>query len=218
MLTRFWVQEEPPQTPITKLSKEQASCEQHFAENHTTDTHGRYQVRLPLTESADVLRSTFGKAQACLNRILTKCNQQSIYKEIYFSFMDEYCKLDHMVQIPQPAKPSYYLPHHGVLKEDSLTTELKAVFNGSALTTSGKSLNDIMHTGPNLSPNIVDVLTWIHFHPLVFSTDITKMYRQINVHPQDWNLQRILWLDDKDQLTHFHLTTVTYGTPEQLRT
>ena len=69
------------------------------------------------------------------------------------------------------AKPSYYLLHHGVLKEDSLTTKLRAVFNGSALTTSGKSLNDIMHTGPNLSPNIVDVLIWIRIHPLVFSSN-----------------------------------------------
>ena len=106
--------------------------------------------------------------------------------------MEEYCKLGHVIQIPPQgisAKPSYYLPHHGVLKEDSLTTKLRAVFNGSALTTSGKSLNDIMHIGPNLSPNIVDVLIWIRIHPLVFSTDITKMYRQINVHPQDWNLK-----------------------------
>ena len=129
--------------------------------------------------------------------------------------MEEYYKLGHMVQIPQQeisAKPSYYLPHHGVLREDSLTTKLRAVFNGSALSTNGNSLNDIMHTGPNLSPNIVDVLTWIRTQPLVFSTEITKMYRQINVHPQDWNLQRILWVNDKGQLTHFHLTTVTYGT------
>ena len=36
--TRFWVQEEPPSTPIIKLSKEEALCEQHFAETHTRDT------------------------------------------------------------------------------------------------------------------------------------------------------------------------------------
>ena len=129
--------------------------------------------------------------------------------------MEEYCKLGHMVKILQQkisARPSYYLPHHGVLREDSLTTKLRAVFNGSALTTNGNSLNDIMHTGPNLSPNIVDVLTCIRTQPFVFSTDITKMYRQIKVHLSDWNLQRILWVDDKGQLTHFHLTTVTYGT------
>ena len=44
-----------------------------------------------------------------------------------------------------------------------------------------------MHTGPNLSPNIVDVIIWIRIQPFVFSTDIIKMYRQIKIHPQDYN-------------------------------
>ena len=115
----------------------------------------------------------------------------SVYKERYYAFMEEYGKLGHMMQSPQQkisAKPSYYLPHHGVLREDSSTMKLRAVFNGSALTTNGNSLNDIMHTGPNLSPNIVDVLIGIRIQPFVFSTDIIKMYRQINVHPQEWDL------------------------------
>ena len=37
------------------------------------------------------------------------------------------------------------------------------------------------------------------------------MYRQIYVHPQDWDLQRILWVDETDQLAHFRLTTVIDG-------
>ena len=61
LLTRFWVQEEPPSTPAIKLNKEEALREQHFSETHTRDTHGRYQVRLPLLNSADVLGSSFGK-------------------------------------------------------------------------------------------------------------------------------------------------------------
>ena len=100
LLTRFWVQEEPPSTPAIKLNTEETLCEQHFSETHTRDTHGRYQVRLPLTNSADVLGSSFGKVQACLKRILTKYNQDSVYKERYYEFMGEYCKLGHMVQIP----------------------------------------------------------------------------------------------------------------------
>ena len=97
LLTRFWIQEEPPSTSVIKLNKKEALCEQHFAETYTRDTHGRYQVRLPLINSADGLGSSFGKAQACLKRILTKCNQDSVYKERYYAFMDEYCKLGHMV-------------------------------------------------------------------------------------------------------------------------
>ena len=69
-----------------------------------------------------------------------------------------------------------------------------------------------MHTGPNLSPNIVVVLISIRIQPFVFSTDITEMYRQINVNPQDWDLQRILWVDVTGQLAHFRLKIVTYGT------
>ena len=175
LLTRFCVQEEPPSTPAIKLNKEEALCEQNFAETHVRDTHGRYQVRLPFTNSTDVLGSSFGNAQACLKWILSKCNQDSCYKERYYALMDEYCNLGHMVQIPQQeisTKLSYYLPYHGVLKEDSLTTKLGAVFNVSTLTTNGNSPNDIMHTGPNLSPNIVDVLTWIRTQPFVFLTDI----------------------------------------------
>ena len=147
LLSRFWIQEEPPSTPAIKLNKEEALCEQHFSETHTRDTHGRYQVSLPLTNSADVLGSSFGKVQACLKRILTKWNQDSVYKERYYAFIEEYWKLGHMVQIPQQeisAKPSYYLPHHGVLREDSLTTKLRAVFNSSVLTTNGNSLKGVI--------------------------------------------------------------------------
>ncbi|XP_071642983.1 uncharacterized protein [Temnothorax longispinosus] len=106
----------------------------------------------------------------------------------------------------------YYLPHHGVLKPDSATTKLRVVFNGSSASTSGRSLNDLMHTGAKLHLDITDVLLWIRQFRQLVATDITKMYRQINVHEDDWNLQRILWIDDQLNEVPYHLTTVTYGT------
>jgi hypothetical protein len=40
-----------------------------------------------------------------------------------------------------------------------------------------------------------------------------KMYRQIVVHPQDRDLQRILWRYSPDEpIQEYRLTTVTYGT------
>jgi hypothetical protein len=45
------------------------------------------------------------------------------------------------------------------------------------------------------------------------TADISKMYRQIQVHPEDYDLQRILWRKTSDEpLRQYHLTTVTYGT------
>ncbi|XP_063979931.1 uncharacterized protein LOC135163955 [Diachasmimorpha longicaudata] len=43
-------------------------------------------------------------------------------------------------------------------------------------------------------------------------TDITKMFRQIGVHQDDWPLQQILWADANGDVTTYQLTTVTYGT------
>ncbi|XP_046143213.1 uncharacterized protein LOC123988171 [Osmia bicornis bicornis] len=106
----------------------------------------------------------------------------------------------------------YNLPHHGVLRLDSSTTKLRVVFNGSKATTSGKSVNDLMHTGANLLLNVTDVLIWLRHYDHNFATDITKMYRQVAVHKDDWDLQRILWIDEDHNVIPYQLTTVTYGT------
>ncbi|XP_028982434.1 uncharacterized protein LOC107045164 [Diachasma alloeum] len=55
------------------------------------------------------------------------------------------------------------------------------------------------------------ILTWMRRHRLVFGTDIVKMFRQIRVHQDDWDLQRILWIDENQQPVTYQLTTVTYG-------
>lgn len=85
----------------------------------------------------------------------------------------------------QKSNITYYLPHHPVLKPESTSTKLRVVFNGSKATSSGKSLNDIMHTGSKIQRDITDVLLWIRKHQFIFTTDVTKMYRQIMVHEDD---------------------------------
>ncbi|XP_034944034.1 uncharacterized protein [Chelonus insularis] len=113
--------------------------------------------------------------------------------------------------------PHFFSPHHGVLRERSLTTKLRVVFNRSAQTSSSISLNNVLHTGAQLQVDIFDVLSWIRRHKIIFSSDITTMFRQINVYSADWDLQRILWLDEQNNLDPYQLTTVTYGTGPAVR-
>ncbi|XP_015119806.1 uncharacterized protein LOC107043021 [Diachasma alloeum] len=101
-------------------------------------------------------------------------------------------------EIPEPV-PADYLPHHGVLREEAITTKLRVVFNGSSHSSSGMSNNDILYSGEKLQNDAMVILTWIRRHSLVFGTDIVKMLRQIRVHQDDWNLQRILWIDENQQ-------------------
>ncbi|XP_046145612.1 uncharacterized protein LOC123988898 [Osmia bicornis bicornis] len=69
-----------------------------------------------------------------------------------------------------------------------------------------------MHTGAKLQLEISDVLLRFRRFRYVFTTDIVKIFRQVAVHPADWDLQRILWSDPQGKTVSYQLTTVTYGT------
>ncbi|XP_043498668.1 uncharacterized protein LOC122521971 [Polistes fuscatus] len=215
LLTKFWVQEEVPTVNNSQLTPEELECEHDFKTTHARDLTGRYIVRIFLNSSPKLLGDSQNTAHACLQRTLTRFRRDHLYQQRYMQFMREYEEAGHMTKLVDNStlrKPHYYLPHHGVFKPDSSTTKLRVVFNGSSTTSTGYSLNDLMHAGPNLMLNLFDLLIWIRRRKYLFATDITKMYRQIKIHPDDWDLQRILWVDKQLKESHFLLTTVTYGT------
>ncbi|XP_018403332.1 PREDICTED: uncharacterized protein LOC108780195 [Cyphomyrmex costatus] len=214
LLTYFWKQEEVSNTITEPLSPADADCEQYFLSSHSRDQSGRYIVRLPLKAPATLLGDSSSTALQCLHRLRKRFETQPSFCELYTNFLQQYQSLGHMVPVSEPEVNNssiFYLPHHGVFRESSRTTKLRVVFNGSSPSKGGVPLNDILHAGAKLQTNIFDVLLWFRSHRFVFSSDITKMYRQILVHPSDRNLQRIFWYDSNGQICPYQLTTVTYG-------
>jgi len=55
-----------------------------------------------------------------------------------------------LVKSQEGKQTCYFLPHHQVFKETGTTTETRVVFDGSAKTSNGLSLNDIFQLGPNV--------------------------------------------------------------------
>ncbi|XP_072401139.1 uncharacterized protein [Diabrotica undecimpunctata] len=110
-------------------------------------------------------------------------------------------------------KQEYYLPHHAVIKEDSITTKCRAVFDASSKSSTGISLNDVMHSGPRLQQDLTNILIHWRSYKIAYTADLEKMFSQIKIAEEDQVYQKILWRQSvKEQIKEYQLSTVTYGT------
>lgn len=131
--------------------------------------------------------------------------------------MEEYFELDHAELVPpndiqKSPKDTFYLPMHAVWKEHSTTTKVRVVFDASAKSTSGVSLNDTLLVGPTIHPPFVDVLLRFRSHCVALTADVSKMHRAIELVPSDWDLHRFVWRKNvKDTLRDYRMTRVTFG-------
>ncbi|XP_029155926.1 uncharacterized protein LOC114928760, partial [Nylanderia fulva] len=213
-LLKFWELEEYQGNQNTKLSTEEQACENHFINTQSRDTSGRFIVRLPFRTNKAQLGESREIAIKRLCYLERKFQRDKEFHKQYSNFMREYIKLNHMSRITDCCDTSLptYLPHHGVLRETSITTKLRVVFDGSAKTTSGISLNDTLMVGATLQDNIIDIILRFRLHAIAITADLKKMYRQILVHEKDRNYQRIVWrFSSRDPIQEFQLNTVTYG-------
>lgn len=214
-IEKFWLIEEADKK-LVQLSKEELEVENHFVENFKRDKSGRFVVKLPVRENYTLLGDNQVEATKRFYSLEKRFSRDSNLHADYSNFMQEYIDMGHMTPVEQESESSdvkYYLPHHCVKKETSLTTKLRVVFDASSKSQSNLSLNDVLKTGPCIQDDIFSILLRFRIHNVVFTADIEKMYRQILIDEKDRNLQRIVWRTDPSQeLVHYKLNTVTYGT------
>ena len=209
-LRRFWEIEELSTSRIP--SPEEEYCEQHFLSTYSRNAEGRFVVRLPFARKERFLDSR-DIAVACLIRSEKRWAQNPALQAAYSTFMEEYEQLGHM-QIARPLsdrQQSYFLSHHAVF--NATTKKIRLVFNASQKSAVGYSLNDLLWAGGKLQADITLVITQWRFFGVVMVTDIEKMFRQILVHVDDVNWQRLLWREDATRpIREYQALTVTYGT------
>nr|XP_033204841.1 uncharacterized protein LOC117165607 [Bombus vancouverensis nearcticus] len=151
-----------------------------------------------------------------MKRLISLCRRfqrDKRFEADYRAVIQEYVELGHMTKITTDncTDDGYFLPHHGVIKESSQTTRLRVVFDGSAPTTTGVSLNDVLHTGPKLQDDLFFILLRFRSHQYVITGDVEKMYRQFLVRPEDRKFQQILWRNSDGEVDSYQLNTVTFG-------
>ena len=112
--------------------------------------------------------------------------------------MNDFIQLGHMcplspLELSDESLPTLYIPHHGIWQRSDDRSKLRVVFNASRPTSSGLSLNDVLHADPKLQSDLATVVTRWRRYRIAFCADIRMMFRQIRVDARDANVQRIIW-------------------------
>ncbi|XP_072377845.1 uncharacterized protein [Diabrotica undecimpunctata] len=197
------------------LLVEEKECEEYYKRTVKRDTDGRFEVKIPFNSNTSLLGDSKQQAYARLLQLEKKFQSDRNLEKEYSKFMKEYEDLGHMKlnKTETINKPEYYLPHHAVIKEDSITTKCRAVLDASSKSSTGISLNDIMHSGPRLQQDLTNILINWRSYKIAYTADLEKMFRQIKIAEEDQVYQKTLWRQSvKEPIKEYQLLTVTYGT------
>ena len=194
LLRKFWEIEEPP-AEFSSLSPEERAVVQHFKDHHSRDTEGRFIIPLPKKPQTKPLGESRFQAVRRHKSLERSLQYEGVYDEFNL-VMEEYFEKNHAElvtadELKKPTSEVFYLPMHAVYKESSSTTKVRAVFDASASSSSGISLNDKLLVGPTVHSSIVDVLIRFRLHRIALTTDVSRMYRMILLEESDKDLHRL---------------------------
>ena len=198
-----------------EISKVDSPVLEEFNRNVNFD-NGRYVVALPWTKTSkgEVLVNNFEMAVNRLKSLSKKLTKNPELHEGYDEALREMESSGVIEEVPSEevhcANPTFYLPHRPVVRESSSSTKIRPVFDASAKGLNKVSLNDCMEKGPNLIPNLVQILVRFRKWPIALVADIKKAFLQIAVQKVDQDVHRFLWELD-GQLRIMRIVRVPFG-------
>ena len=213
LLTAILQEEEGPlEATPTQLDQQ---VEEHYVNNVVySPTDQRYTVSLPKKLCiSDLGRS---RPQAVTRYLQT---EKSAYRRHirpqFQEVIKSYLELGHAEEVPpedHPPAASFWLPMHAVFKEASTSTKLRVVFDGSAATTTGLSLNQALYVGPTIQATLSETLIKFRCYSVALNADISKMYREVQLSATDKDLHRFVWREDPSSpVKDYRMTRVTFG-------
>jgi len=135
------------------------------------------------------------------------------YSKIFENQLNEGI-IEEVTKEPTTLEQSYYMPHHGIQCLDKNTTRLRVVFDASSKS-KGKSLNEIVHAGPNLLSPLFDILIKFRTHKIVLLADIKQAFLQIGIQEKHRDFLRFLWFRNPDEkipeVREFRYTRAVFG-------
>lgn len=166
-----------------------------FDQSIHKDSEGRYEAELPWKDENHSLSDNFSLAFSRLVSLSPKLKAIPKFREKYQELIDD--QLDR--QIIEPAQKTglneHFLPHHAVVSEK----KMRIVYDASAHRKGQLSLNDNLLPGPNLVPDLAEVMVRFRACPLPVLADIEKAFLMVGLAEKDREYTKFLWLRDPSQ-------------------
>uniref|UniRef100_A0A8D8Z6D4 Integrase catalytic domain-containing protein n=1 Tax=Cacopsylla melanoneura TaxID=428564 RepID=A0A8D8Z6D4_9HEMI len=212
-LLKFWELESIPTIQDLKLSPEEKACEQIYSTEQFRDEKGTYVVPLPFKDDPSLLGDSFVSSRKRFLSLERRLESSEILRKNYNKAMSDLLEKGFIRKCSNQSDTSgFFIPHLCVERPEHVSTPIRIVFDASAKTSSGKSLNDLLHAGPKLYSNLFSVLLRYRLFPYALNGDITKMFLMIKVCEKYLEYQKLIWRFSKnDPLEFYEIVVVVFG-------
>ncbi|GFY11820.1 integrase catalytic domain-containing protein [Trichonephila clavipes] len=150
-----------------------------------------------------------------LGSLMRKMQRDKVLYSEYCKVLKNYLDEGIIEKVTNPFIPTnnpvFYLPHQVIIKNESLTTKLRLVFDASAHAEKQLSLNDCLFHGVNLNPNILDLLISFRSNKIAVLADVEKAFLQISLAPKDRDVVRFLIDDGENGVQVYRFNRVLFG-------
>ena len=221
VLERMWKLEEfPLDMSGGDMSRDEVLAVERIEKHLRFDEkRGRFITGLLWREEPDLVNN-FGAAKTRLDSLLRKLRKDKELCAAYTSAMQEFFDLGSAEEVidTNPRDPArrnvFYLPHRAVYDATRASTKCRPVFDASAKTATGQSLNSCLLAGPPLQLSILSIQLRFRLRPIAVVGDISKMFLNIDVRTEDRDYLRFLWKDPLDihgEPKIFRFTSLIFG-------
>ena len=186
---------------------------------------GRAVAKLPfLTDPAGKLTNNTRLATKRLENVCRKYGKDEHVKEMINQSFKKLFDRGHFVylkDLPEDvrlkiinAMTSYTIPYDVAFKEGSISTPARPVFDASAKTPGGESLNNLLAKGIAEMVRLLDMMLDWRMGPSALTGDIRQFFNNVLLHPDHWQYQKILIkkdLDPEAEVVTAIIKTLIYG-------
>lgn len=170
-------------------------------DNSVCMVDGHYQIAIPWKSESPGLPNNKPLAEHRLRLLSKRLLKDDTLLKKYGEFMDSLVEKNYARKVPQVCLSRddgkvWYLPHHSVTHPQK--PEKVRVVLDCAAKYRGVSLNATVLQGPDLTSQLIGVLTRFREEHCCLLSDVESMYYQVKVHPDDVDALRFLWYPHND--------------------